>query len=104
MVESEKSAVILSEHFPQCLWMSCGGLQMLKPPLLEPLVGHKVVLFPDTDEAGEAFKSWSAVAQEAQKRYPFRYPLRVSPILEEKATAEQKRRKIDLVDLLFDGG
>jgi len=28
-------------------------------------------------------------------------PIRVSPILEQKATPEQKQRKIDIVDMLF---
>ena len=102
VVESEKTAVILSEHFPQSLWFSCGGLQMFKPQLLAPLVNHKVVIFPDTDERGDAFNAWSAIAREAQKLYPFRFPLRISSLLEEKATAEQKQRKIDLVDFLFE--
>ena len=101
IVESEKTAVMMSMIRPECLWMSCGGLQMFKPELLTPLVDHKVVIFPDTDPQGEAFRQWSAVVQEAQRLYRFRYPIRVSPILERHATPEQKSLKIDLVDFLF---
>lgn len=101
IVESEKTAVILSELFPDYTWLSCGGLQMFKPELLAPLVNHKVVIFPDTDETGEAFKAWSDKAQQATKLYPFQYPLRISSILELHATPEQKARKIDLVDYCF---
>ena len=101
IVESEKTAVILSELFPDYTWLSCGGLQMFKPELLAPLVNHKVVIFPDTDETGETFKAWSDKAQQATKLYPFQYPLRVSSILERHATPEQKARKIDLVDYCF---
>ena len=102
VVESEKSAVILSELFPDYVWLSCGGLQMFKPELLAPLVSHKVMVFPDTDETGATYKAWQDIVQQASKHYPFHYPIRISPILEVHASAEQKRRKIDLIDLLFE--
>lgn len=102
IVESEKTAVILSELFPDYTWLSCGGLQMFKPELLAPLANHKVVIFPDTDETGEAFKAWSDITQQATKLYSFQYPLRISNILELHASPEQKARKIDLVDFLFE--
>lgn len=101
IVESEKTAVIMSVLRPECIWMSCGGLQMFKPELLAPLVNHKVVVFPDTDETGEAYKQWFTVLQHAQKLYTFHYPLRISRLLEDHASQEQKQRKIDLVDFLF---
>ena len=103
IVESEKTAVICSEHFPDCIWMACGGLQMLSAPMLQPLTPYKVVIFPDTDPQGDSFRRWTAVCQDARKQYHFRYPLRISSILELHATAEQKQRKIDLVDFLFEG-
>ncbi len=102
IVESEKTAVILSEIIKDFIWMSCGGLQMFKPELLAPLVNHKVVVFPDTDETGEAYNAWLTVLQQAQRLYAFKYPLRISNLLELHATEEQKRRKIDLVDYIFD--
>lgn len=101
IVESEKTAVIMSEIVPDFLWMSCGGLQMFKSELLAPLVNHKIVIFPDTDETGEAYRQWRDVATEAQRLYTFRYPLRISRLLEDHATPDQKSRKIDLVDYLF---
>ena len=101
IVESEKSAVILSEKFPDFVWLSCGGLQAFKPHLLAPLVNYKVIIFPGTDPTGDAFRQWCQVATEAQRLYKFRYPLRVSPLLETRATLDQKQRKIDLVDYLF---
>lgn len=103
IVESEKTAVIMSEMIPEFVWLSCGGLQMFKPELLAPLVNHKVVIFPDTDETGEAYNTWLAVLQQAQRQYTFKYPLRISPLLELHATLDQKSRKIDLIDYLFEG-
>lgn len=102
IVESEKTAVILSELIPEFLWMSCGGLQMFKPELLAPLVNHKVVIFPDTDETGDTYRRWADIALQASKLYQFRYPLRISRLLEDHATVSQKQRKIDIADFIFE--
>ena len=102
VVESEKTAVICSVILPECIWLSCGGLQMLKPELLTPLANHKVTVFPDTDGEGRAFKDWLNITRKTTGLYPFKYPIRVSPLLELKASPDQKRRKIDLVDFLFE--
>jgi hypothetical protein len=104
LVESEKSAVILSEKFPDFIWLSCGGLQSFKPQLLEPLLQYRIIIFPDTDPQGKAFRLWTHVALDAQRLYKFRYPLRVSNLLEQHATPDQKQRKIDLVDFIFEHG
>ena len=100
VVESEKSAVILSEWFPQCLWLATGGLNELTAVKLFPLRGRKVILFPDTDSQGRAFGLWYQVAREAQRLLG--QPITVSPLLEQRATVDQKARKIDLVDFLFE--
>ena len=102
IVESEKTAVICSILRPECVWLSCGGLQMFKPELLSPLIDYKVVIFPDTDTTGETFATWTQVAQQACKLYPFKHPIRVSNLLEKQASQDQKSRKIDIVDFLFE--
>ena len=99
VVEAEKTAVICSELFPEYCWMAAGGLSMLSAAMLYPLRDHKVVLFPDTDETGQAYSHWKAVAETAQEN--FQHPIRVSRILEEHATSQQKEAKIDIVDYLF---
>ncbi len=101
VVESEKTAVICSERLPDSLWLACGGLQMFSPEMLAPLVDHKVILFPDTDLTGDTYRRWADIALQASKLYQFRYPLRVSRLLESHATPDQKQRKIDLVDFLY---
>jgi hypothetical protein len=102
IVEAEKTAVIMSEIVPEFIWMSCGGLQMFNAELLGPLVNHKVVILPDTDETGEAYNKWMTVLKQAQRQYVFKYPLRISRLLEDHASAEQKKRKIDIVDFIFE--
>ena len=103
VVEAEKTAVIMSEHFPQCVWLATGGLGNVQVERFRPLRGHEVVLFPDTDPEGKAFTAWCKAAQLVM-RQPFwegSPPITVSPLLERHATAAQKREKIDLVDFLF---
>ena len=99
IVEAEKTAVILSEHYPEYLWLASGGLEALRPELLFPLRGHRIILFPDTDETCTAYSRWYQVAHEASRLLG--HPVYVSPLLEQSATPAQKRHKIDLVDFLF---
>ena len=103
--EAEKSAFILSELYPEYIWLAAGGLGGVQPEKFRPLKGHKVIMFPDTDPDGTAFKQWSEAAKEVMRSifWEDSPPIRVSPILELNATPEQKQRKIDLVDFLFEG-
>lgn len=104
IVEAEKTAVILSEHYPQYIWLAAGGLGELQVNKFRPLRGRKVVLFPDTDPDGKTFASWHQRAQEvmAEPFWEDSPPIRVSPVLELHATPEQKQRKIDLIDFLYE--
>ena len=99
IVEAEKTAVIMSEVYPQYVWMAAGGLSALSAEKFRPLRDHKVVLFPDTDPEGTTYACWKAIAEEASRS--FLSPVYVSPLLERHATPEQKAAKIDIVDLLF---
>ena len=99
IVEAEKTAVIMSEVYPQYVWMAAGGLGMLNADKLRPLSDRHVILFPDTDPDGKAFDRWRQVAKEASRHTLF--PVYVSPLLERQATPQQKAAKIDIVDYLF---
>ena len=99
IVESEKSAIILSELFPDYIWLACGGKTMLHASLFAPLGDKRIILFPDTDETGETFSQWQTIAQEATRLYKSR--IHVSNLLELHATSTQKAAKIDIVDFLY---
>ena len=101
VVEAEKTAVILSEYYPDCLWLAAGGLYELTPAKLFPLRGRRIILFPDTDVDGKAYATWYKVMLEAQRLLG--HSIHLSPLLEQRATREQKERKIDLVDFIFRG-
>ena len=92
--------MILSERYPQYLWLATGGLGEVQADKFRPLRGRKVVLFPDTDPDGIAYRRWYEAAQQVMQQ-PFwedSPPIYVSPLLERHATPEQKAAKIDLID------
>ena len=101
VVESEKTAVICSELIPrlseaEVIWLATGGKSNLSAQALLPLKGMRVILFPDTD----AYTDWVKTAQEITEQ--FGHPITVSNILEQYATADQKKRKIDLADFIIE--
>ena len=102
IVEAEKTAVILSAYYPQYIWLASGGLGEVQVEKFRPLRGRKIILFPDTDPDGKAYQYWYQAAQTvmAQLFWEGSPPIRVSAILEQHATPDQKRRKIDLVEYL----
>ena len=99
VVEAEKTAVIMSEVKPEYIWLATGGKTELNVAKLRPLEGHRIILFPDTDEDGRTYRDWYDIAEAASG--VFGHPVTVSSILEQRATPAQKAAKIDLVDLLF---
>ena len=104
VVEAEKSAVILSELYPQYTWLAAGGLFELQPQKFLPLQPFKVILFPDTDPDLKAYTEWYNAAKGAMQSFlwPRHNKIFVSDFLERHATKEQKRRKIDLVDYVLE--
>jgi hypothetical protein len=103
IVEAEKTAVIMSGHYPQYIWLASGGLGELQIDKFRPLRGRKVVLFPDTDTDGTAYGRWFDMARKvmAEPFWDESPPIRVSALLEQRATPAQKAAKIDLIDFLF---
>lgn len=55
IVESEKTAIIASGVFGDCIALACGGCGNLTAAMCEPLRGRDVVLFPDNGK----FDEWS---------------------------------------------
>lgn len=106
VVESEKTAVICSQLIPsmggtKVIWMASGGKGALSMQLLQPVLGKKVILFPDTDTTGECYNSWLKIASQANSSLPSTAgKVFVSNLLELHATDDQKRRKIDIADFI----
>lgn len=63
IVESEKTAIIMSLFLPEFTWMSTGSKQNFKSNLLAPLKNKEVIAFPDKGE----FNDWRRKVDELNK-------------------------------------
>lgn len=100
IVESEVSAVLLSEFLPEYVWMAYATTAHLTPELFAPLEGHKVILFPRTDPTLSTYLFFKDLADLVRLRYDL--DITVDATLENRATPEQKDRCIDLLDFIFE--
>lgn len=60
IVESEKTAVIMSVFKPEYTWLATGSKQGFKQSMLEPIKQFKIVVFPDKSE----YEDWKQRASE----------------------------------------
>jgi hypothetical protein len=93
IVEGEKTALIASQYFPKFVWLSCEQLHGLSTAKLEPLIGRKIVLFPDK---GTAFMKW----QERAKELATVHTVTVADLLEIYAPDEHEG--YDIADYLIE--
>jgi len=90
IVESGKTAVIMSIVCPHYLWLATGSKSNFKEKLLKPLKDYNVIVYPDKSE----FEDWNRKIQYLNKKG---YNFRCSKFLEDKGEAEGA----DLVDLIL---
>lgn len=90
IVESEKTAIIMSIFRPDMLWMATGAKSNFKASLLNPLKGRKIMVFPDKTEYGD----WNTKTIALKK---FGFNIECSQLLEYKNLEDGD----DLVDLIF---
>jgi len=76
VVESEKTAVIMSILLPHYIWVATGGKGMFKFDMLKPLKKRVVVSFPDNGE----YNNWLNTATELNA---FGFNIAVSDMLEQ---------------------
>ena len=100
IVESEASAVILSELFPETIWLAYVYTANLTPQLMLPLRGRKVTIYPRTDPTMSNYVFFLEYAEMVRRQYDI--DLCIDPTLEYNTTAEQKERCIDILDFVFD--
>lgn len=98
IVESEQSAVILSELFPEFIWMAYATTAHLVPDLMAPLQGRHVTIYPRTDPCMNTYMFFLDYAQIVRKHYDI--TLSIDSTLETNATAEQKELCIDLLEFI----
>lgn len=100
LVEDEKSAVILSELFPESIWMAYATTSHLVPDLFAPLEGQTVTIYPRTDPTLSTYLFFNDLADQTLRCYDI--DLHVDTTLEDYATEEQKERCIDILDFIIE--
>ena len=100
IVENEQCAVVLSELFPECIWMAYATTLHLSPDLFAPLEGRTVTLYPRTDPTLSTFLFFEELVDVTRRQYDI--DLKVDSTLEEHASADQKDRCIDILDFILE--
>ncbi len=95
IVEAEKTAIVASLCFPEKLWLGSNSKTWLKVERLRRFENRQVILYPDAD----GFDQWQSVATDAQRQG---LNVKVSSLIENHATAEQKANGYDLADYLIE--
>ncbi len=91
VIESEKTAVIMSLFKPEYVWLATGSKQGFKYEMLKPLKGFKIISFPDKSE----YTDWQDRTMELKD---FGFDISVSKFLEDTAYADGT----DLADVYID--
>jgi hypothetical protein len=95
IVESEKTAIIMSIIQPLYLWVACGSATNLTINMLQNIKDREIIGFPDVGE----LRKWNAQATFLNANG---YCLTVSDLIEKEATPEQKG--LDIADFYVQFG
>ena len=90
IVESEKTAIVMSIFLPEFIWLATGSKGNFKFELLEPLKKRNVISFPDKGE----YNNWLNKATELNA---FNFKIAVSDLLEQT----EFENGFDLADYYF---
>ncbi|WP_418638345.1 DUF6371 domain-containing protein [Winogradskyella sp.] len=63
IVESEKTAIIMTLLYPEYLWLATGSKTNLKSSVIKPLKDCKIIVYPDKTE----YKDWNTKVEAFQK-------------------------------------
>lgn len=106
IVESEKSALVMSIVQPDYLWMACGSLNNFNETFLKPLRGRKIVAFPDVDikrdkksDLSASCALWEKTARHLRQRG---WNITIDKSLEKEVNTAQRMDKIDIADIALD--
>ena len=98
IVESEKTACIMSILFEKYLWLASGSLQGLNSQKIEILKTRKIILYPDLgieSKHGSPFSIWKSKCDHLKLKG---YDIEISNLLEEKCTKYERENGFDIAD------
>ncbi|MDO6812258.1 DUF6371 domain-containing protein [Tenacibaculum soleae] len=98
IVESEKTACIMSLLFEKYLWLASGSLGGLNEKKIEVLKNRKIILYPDLgieSVNGSPYTKWKSTCDELKLKG---YDIQVSNLLEEKGSRIEREKGFDIAD------
>lgn len=98
IVESEKTACIMSLIFDKYLWMATGSLNGLNSKKLESLRDRKIVLYPDLGlnvNSPSPFEQWKSKCEVYRQ---MGFDIEISNLLEQNSTNYQRAEGFDIAD------
>lgn len=101
LVESEKTACIMSVIFPEFLWLSCGAKGEFKFKKLEQIKHRKIIAYPDCEIQKNGFTTYQEWKRKAMELNRKGFDIYVSDLLEKQAKIEQKTEGIDIGDFFM---
>lgn len=102
IVESEKTACVMSLIFDRYLWLATGSLKGLTKEKIEGLKDRKIILYPDLGKVGETaspFEQWKVKCNEFKK---MGFDIEISDLLERKALPLHREKGYDLADYFLE--
>ncbi len=98
IVESEKTACIMSMLFGKYLWLATGSLNGLNDNKIQVIKDRKIILYPDLGIDGingSPFSIWKKKCDQFQKAG---FDIEISELLENKGTASDRKNGFDIAD------
>lgn len=95
VLESEKSAIILSILCPEIIWLATGSIYNFKSEILEVIKPFDVFVYPDAD----ALDIWSKKVEQFNRDG---YHLYIPDWYREKCTTEAIAKKMDIADMMLE--
>lgn len=98
IVESEKTACIMSILFEKYLWLASGSLGGLNERKIKALENRKIILYPDLgieNINGSPYTKWKKICEELKFNG---YDIQVSKLLEEKGSKIEREKGFDIAD------
>jgi hypothetical protein len=96
VVESEKTAIIASNYFPELTWVATGGLSNISFEKMKVLSGRRVILFPDV----KGYQKWDKRMNELSRLMPDTQ-FSISDLIERNATEQERQTGCDIADYLL---
>lgn len=102
IVESEKTACIMSMLFDKFLWLATGSLGGLSISKIKNIKDRKIVLYPDLGikhNGNSPFIKWKEKSIEYQKKG---FDILVSDLLEQKCSLSDRKKGLDIADYFLE--